>query len=396
MSPRYTRVGLPNVVGESGRITGRRADPGTRRLVVLLALSLCALDLCGCANSPPPRSTAGHVPDILGPTGSGRAAGKNPYADVIAMDALRERSISLLAAGASGKSAEERANAIEALSAVPTRLEPLVRAALTDENLAVRTVAAMTIGRARLAASAPFVEPLLRDQSPMVRAAAIYALYRCAKPVDMTPLGDMLQDPSPRVRAHAAFVLGEAGEPSAIGPLRDAGKDPMPRAGVAEVRLMQLQMAEARIKLGDDDGLHEVRAALFPARSEDLEATALSAQIVGQVRDKASVDQLITLTAMKDDSGRHMPAEVRLSAAASLARLGLPRGSFIAREYVASDLATQRAQAAYVFGETGQMDNLVPLSALLEDKDGLVRIAAAAAVLKITENAASGSARAAE
>jgi HEAT repeat protein len=306
------------------------------------------------------------------------------------MDELRERAIGLLTAAATGKSAEPRANAIEALSAVPTRLEPFVRAALVDENLAVRTVGAMMVGRAKLTASAPFVVPLLRDESPMVRAAAMYALNRCGHPVDMTPLADLLQDSSPRVRAHAAFVLGEAGEASAIALLREAGKDPMPRAALPEVRLMQLQMAEARIKLGDDDALHEVRAALYPARSEDLEATALAAQIVGQVRDKASMEQLILLTAMKDDAGRLMPPEIRLAAAGSLARLGQPKGSFIAREYAASDHATQRAQSAYVFGETGQMGNLVPLATLMDDRNELVRVAAAAAVLKITDGGTGG------
>jgi hypothetical protein len=43
--------------------------------------------------------------------------------------------------------------------------------------------------------------------------------------------------------------------------------------------MMELQISEARVKLGDEEALIDIRAALFPARSEDLEATALAAQI---------------------------------------------------------------------------------------------------------------------
>jgi HEAT repeat protein len=220
-----------------------------------------------------------------------------------------------------------------------------------------------------------------------VRAAAIFAIRRCRASVDPTPLAGMLQDASPRVRAQAAFVLGELGDAGAIPMLREAARDPMNKAPPSEVKVMQLQIAEARIKLGDDDALQELRAALYPARPEDMEATILAAQIIGQVQDRASMAPLIALTAMKDEAGNRMPAEAQLAAAGSLARLGATQGGFIARQYSADPDPIRRAQAAFVFGETGGRENLPILDGMLADQEGTVRVSAAAAILKIAEAA---------
>lgn len=300
---------------------------------------------------------------------------------------LREKAIDALAAGTSSPSPEQRANSLEGLLLVPTRLEPIVRAALADESAAVRAVAAALVGKAGLASSTSFVQPLLNDPVVFVRASALYSLRKSGRNIDITPFAQFLEDPSPRVRAHAGFLLGELGDTSATTMLKEAAADPMPRASVAEVRIAQLQLAEARVKLGDETAIHECRAALFPARNEDLEATALAAQIAGEIEDRTSINQLINLTALKDGAGRTMPPEVRLAAAGSLAKLGLPKGAFIAREYSRNQTTALRAQSAYVFGQTGQLENLSDLEAMLNDENGIVRIAAAAAIVKITSRA---------
>jgi len=168
--------------------------------------------------------------------------------------------------------------------------------------------------------------------------------------------------------------------------LVDAARDIPPRGAQGEIRAMQLQMAEARVKLGDDSAVHECRAALFPATNDDLEITALACQIIGNIDDRASINQLITLTAQRDAAGRTMPPEVRLAAAAALAKLGLPKGAFIAREYIADASAPLRAQAAFVLGDTGQLENLGDLEPMLADPEGTVRVAASASLLKITES----------
>jgi HEAT repeat protein len=279
-----------------------------------------------------------------------------------------------------------RANAIEALGEAPTRLAAVLPVALGDRNEGVRSVAAMMVGMSRMGELTPSVQPLLRDPSPYVRASAIFALERCGVGggVDPTPLASMLlNDPSPHVRAHAAFILGELGDRSAVAMLRQCARDEMPRASQAEVRVMRLQLAEAMTKLGDNDQLHVIRAALYPSRPDDLETTALAAQIIGEVGDRGSIDELIYLSARWDQDKRPMPAEVRLAAAGSLAKLGLKQGAFIAREYWRSDNPAQRAQAAYVLGRTGNEKNLGTLAQMMEDEAGIVRVSAAAAIVTI-------------
>lgn len=302
--------------------------------------------------------------------------------------AIRERALAMLVEGVNDESAERRANSIEALTAVPSRLRPMLPAALADENVGVRTVAGMVVGRLRMREVVHAARPLIHDQSTMAKMAGIYALHRCGETgpdADLSPLSRALMEEAPRVRAQAAFILGELGERSAVPMLKESLRVPANRATPSEVRLMQLQVAEARVKLGDDEPLHELRAALYPSRPDDLEATALAAQILGLVGDRRSIDQLIYLTARQDETGRSMPPEIRLAAAASLARLGVRQGGFLAREYAGDARPVLRAQAALVFGETGLAENLPALAAMMGDSDPMVRTAAGAGVLKITE-----------
>lgn len=322
------------------------------------------------------------------PNGGGSVgASAGEEMDQVARSALRERALETLETAASADHPLLRANAIEGLQQAPSRVEPFVRAGLKDPNLGVRFAAAMTVGELKLEDSAPFVEPLLEDDSPQVRAAAIYALRRLGRDVDPTPLAGMLRHEKAEVRAQAAFVLGELGERSAIPMLKDAAARDVSLSGVAEERIMRLQIAEALVKLGEDEAIETVRAALYPSRPEDLEVTALAVQIIGQVQDRRSRDQLIYLTAQQAPPNRRkLPAEVRLAAAASLAQLGQREGAFIADEYKENSNPAVRAQAAFVYGETGNPANLGKLRRMLEeDESPMVRVAAATAILKVTE-----------
>ena len=305
---------------------------------------------------------------------------------------MREEAFDLLMEFAEAPAPELRANAIEAMSGTPGRIERYVAEGLFDENEAVRFSAAMVTGYDRLYSLTPRVQSLLHDPSPSVRAAAIYALVRCSEPVDRSPLAvTLLDDPSPRHRANAAFVLGELDDPSALPLLREAVRDPMTTARQSQVRILRLQIAEAMIKLGDDSQVESVRAALYPSRPEELEDTALAVQIIGEVQDRGALDQLIYLAAYRE-RGQMMPAEVRLAAAASLAKMGERGGYPIAEEYAGDEREALRAQAAYVYGQTGREANLGRLSFMLEDDSPLVRLSAAAAVLQLTDSAATASA----
>lgn len=359
-------------IGEMKKRTGSAA------WVLMMAGLVCA----GCA------SQEGRVDRAGDPARQDGTVGEAPAAmSSVERSQIRERAIEMLLASTQATPAQMRANAIEGLLGAPSRLETAVALGLKDENLGVRSVAAMAVGRARIGSLGPACEPLLMDSSSFVRISATYAQMRLGRPVDPGQLSAfLLGDPSPRVRAHAAYVLGELKNPSAAGMLRQALLDKMSLAPSEEVRLMQLQIAEALVKLGDSAQVQTVRAALYPSRPEELEAAALAIQILGEVRDRGAIDQLIYLDAYRDESGQRMPAEVRLSIASAMAKMGMKEGAFIAREFQASEIAAVRAQAASVFGETGQRENLRQLAAMMDDPDGFVRVAAAASVLKITSN----------
>jgi HEAT repeat protein len=316
---------------------------------------------------------------------SGRA-----YHDPVARATLRERALTVLSSAATNGLPEERANAIEGLSATPARLTPLIDQALADPNVGIRSVAAMAAGNARIASTAPRLRAMLADDAPQVRAAAMFGLKRCGESVDLTPLASMLMASSPQVRAQAAFLLGELGERSAVPLLKDAGRAGVSRTDRPHVRVMDLQLAEARVKLGDETALPEIRAALFPASPEDLEATALACQIIGSIHDAPSVNRLIELVRPIDDKKQVMPAEVRLGAASALAKLGQRHGAYIADQYRANKLDPLRAQAAMVYGDVGDVENLPLLVDMMNDPIGRVRVAAAAAIVRITEGAGEG------
>ncbi len=298
---------------------------------------------------------------------------------------LRAAAIDRLIRMASEGSPQIRANAIEALSPVRDQAEPVVALALTDPNEGVRAVAAMVAGESHLSSLAPTIETLLDDDSTFVRASAMYALARFGRDVDLTPLSTMLlEDPNPRVRAQAAFILGELGESSAIPMLQQAAVQPVTDASTIQKKIFRLQVAEALFKLGYEQSIDTIRAALYPSRADELEATALAVQIIGTVRDEASIDQLIFLA--DPDAENPMPAEVRLGVAGALAQMGHREGAFVADEYTDSQIDTVRAQSAAVLGKTNGRENLGKLEVMMvNDPSPLTQVAAAGGIVDYTQ-----------
>lgn len=300
-------------------------------------------------------------------------------------DASRGYAVELLMTMTNSQSPEVRANAIEALSGEPNRLEPIVAIALDDPNEGVRSVAAMVAGSASLESLSPTLSRMRSDSSPYVRASAIYAMTKIGEQSDPSELASILfNGKTTRIRAHAAFILGELGDKSAIPMLKQAYLTPVRNAMTIEQKLMRLQIAEALYKLGDESSIDSIRAALYPSRPEELEATALAVQIIGQINDRGSIDQLIYL--VNEASDQTMPAEVRLAIASALASMGLNEGGYVADEYADNAQSVIRAQAASVYGKTGQMQNLEKLDALMRDPSVLTRVSAAGAVLDLGES----------
>jgi HEAT repeat protein len=314
------------------------------------------------------------------------------HRDPIVRSQMRERALDRLLTATASDYAQERANALEGLLSAPSRLGPVAAVGLDDPNEGVRSVAAMVAGRAGLKDLAPALRALRDDPSPFVVASSLYALAAMGDDADLSPIGSYLFDAeSTRVRAHAAFALGEIGDPAALAMLSDAAHSRSPGAGVVEQKLLELQIAEAMVKLGDRSQLDSIRAALLPASPTDLEATALAVQIIGSVNDRASVDRLIYLSQYRDQRGNQMPAEVLLAIAGSLGKLGEHGGSFLADRFVSSPDEVIRAQAASAYGQIGRMEDLGKLATLAEDESPLVQVAASASILAILDGAARSS-----
>lgn len=348
------------------RVRGR-----ARPLTIVASIGLFACSM-GCAGGGAPSRIAPRPPEARS-------------LDTVASSSLRERAIVLIERSCKDQDPRVRANAVEAAGYAPNRLLESIRTALRDENVGVRSVAAMTVGRHRLRALMEDARPLAGESDAYAATSGIYALAMNGDPIDRSPLAAyLLNDPSIRVRSHVVFLIGEMGDASAVPLLREAGRKRVSKAAQAELAIFQLQLSEAMVKLGVESQLEPLRAALYPSRAEDLEGTALAVQALGQVKDRGAIDQLVYLSAAKDQQGNLMPAEVRLAVAGSLAKLGLPKGDFIADEFVKSSTPTLRSQAASVYGETRSPDNLGILRAMLDDPDGGVRVAAAASVVKIT------------
>lgn len=77
------------------------------------------------------------------------------FSQPLVASALRERAIRTIEESADSVNPSIRANAIEAAGKSAQRFRPLIERGLTDPNLGVRAVAAMTIAKKKLSHSAP-------------------------------------------------------------------------------------------------------------------------------------------------------------------------------------------------------------------------------------------------
>lgn len=318
------------------------------------------------------------------------------YGDEVVRSVLRERALSVLEEALVSEVALFRANALEGMRWAPTRLRDAVEVGLVDENAGVRFAAGMIAGDVRLLGVREELEGLLEDEDKRVRMAGMYGLRRLGDGVSLTPLASYLSDRAAPVRRQAVFVLGELGDTSAIPLLRDAGRLAAAAGGrdrtALDESLMRLSVAEALLKLGDQGMGSVVRSALYPGTREDVEASVLAAQIIGEVGLRTAIGQLVSVieqpvpggSATGDPREREYlwPIEMRLASALALAKMGELGGVFVADLAFDSERDAVRGQAAFVYGWAGREIDLAKLELLMEDESGLVRVSAAAGVLR--------------
>lgn len=377
-------------------------DRGTRgiraRGMAIATAPLAAMALllsAGCASDGGGQAAGGATGESNRPAEWGskeRLAGREPQMPKLnipeevnaeAIPELRAGALRLLSQAADSTNALLRANATEAMQAARRdEAESIVRLGLADENRGVRFVAAMTVAELEMADLATLVEPLLDDPSGSVRAAAILALHRTGREVDPTPLSGMLMTNDAELRGNAAMVLGELGNPSAIPMLRSALREPLEMTTVTRQRIVELQIAEAMVKLGRTSELEVIHAALFNPEQQ-AELVALACQILGRLGDPTYAPAMENKALTR--GRQEQPAEVRLAAATALAHLDPSKAPIsVPLEFVKHDRYELRAYAAASLGWFGDPLALGALRSLLADENPVVQVAAAGSILRIT------------
>jgi HEAT repeat protein len=217
-----------------------------------------------------------------------------------------------------------------------------------------------------------------------VRAAAIATLAKLGRTVDPTPLAAMVRSDDPEVRSNAYLVLGEMGNRSAVPMIRESLGKGMRQVNPARVRVVELQGAEALVRLGEPDGIEPIRAALF-APGEQAEFTALAAQQVARLRDDGSRAILMRLIDGTGISAR--PTEVRIGCAVALAQISPEDAQAVVR--FARTLAKDRepvvrAQAGLALAMAGGAAAVPEIEPMLLDPDPTVQLAVAKGLLAAT------------
>lgn len=325
----------------------------------------------------------------------------------------KPRAYSVVEAGGRSDQPRVRLASIEAAEFATDAAEDLARNGLTDENPAVRFGALVIVGKLKLTNLAQAAMDLTQDENASVRAAAIFAAKRCGKQVDLTQLAQLMANGSVSVRANAAMLVGQLGDPGALPMLREMAAMPMPRALPAQRTWVRLQFAEAMVRLNPDDAevLGTIRAGMYSTLDE---VRVLAIQILGETGNKT------TLGAMAHIVSQENPIHVRIAAAQALLQMGDDQGlptllkatrydtealqkdlrSFLRRaddksnqalaiEELLDDPEQQvivasevRAQAARALGWSNSKASAERLAALMDDPQPIVRVAAAAAVLR--------------
>ena len=158
----------------------------------------------------------------------------------------------------------------------------------------------------------------------------------------------------------------------------------MQQVNPARIRIVELQAAEALVRLGEPDGIEPIRAALY-APSEQAEFTALAAQQVARLKDEGSRPILMRLIDGTGISAR--PTEIRIVCASALAQISAQDGSAVtrfARTLVKDREAAVRAEAALALGYASGVMAVPELEPMLFDPSPSVQLAAALAIVAAT------------
>ena len=202
----------------------------------------------------------------------------------------------------------------------------------------------------------------LRSPSAAARARATRFLGETGRPAAVEDLVRLLRDPKPSVRWSAARSLGRLGHPAAVTPLLGSleGDRPIPPDVVIEA-IAQIRTCPVAV----------LRQGL---RSRSAPIRAVSVELLGRFQALAAGVEVIGLL-------NHDPSiEVRIRAAQSLGRMGLPRAVDPLLATLRSGPVAMHPQVVWALGEIGAEEAVPALREALTGPSAQVRSAAALAL----------------
>ena len=286
---------------------------------------------------------------------------------------LEQKAIDRVLVALRSEDAFLRANAIEAAAFLPKRAESLVRIGLEDKSAVVRFASLATVGRLKLRRLLATARRLSTDPDESVQAAALFALSQCGQRVDLSPMAALLASDEPTTRGNVAMLMGLSGDPSAIPLLKEVARVRLKKANPQRAAVIRLQIAEAVVRLGDEESIDAIEAAAF---SQFDEVRVLAVLTLGRLNDRQVEPALAGML-------NQPPIELQLAAAQALAMMDRRgRGLEMVLQAADSQVTTIRAQTAIVLGHFQDPKATDRLAVMLDDQQAQVRIAAAAAVLR--------------
>ena len=290
-----------------------------------------------------------------------------------------------------------RANAVEALSTtMGAEAGEVYMQGSSDPLPVVRLASAMAIGDVKYSPALPTIRRMVQDNKTepqraepdkRVFCALIYALHSLGDDSKTGELATLLFDEQPEVRMDAALAMGKMGAPSAIGPLNSVLSNEREEA-------VKIQLTESLAMLGDSRSA-EVLEAFTKGYFLDLRLLAIAA--IGRTGSERAIRVLKELTADRE------PARVRVKAAGELARLGfgdtamlsyclramrepaelLKESTKVSRRAADSDAGSLKLLAIIAMGWFGDEKVINDLHPLMRDREGPIRVAAAASILRL-------------
>lgn len=321
----------------------------------------------------------------------------------------RDQAVQVIIQASQSQDPFHRANAIEAARHVPDRLMPMIRLALDDDAHVVRFTALTIVGQTRARDFAPLAERVEEDCKTQLRAlykklkdegyrlsandravirtelgyiqsvqgAALFAQRMCGKKTDISFLADMLVSSNPSVRGNAAMLLGHMDDKSALPMLKELSKKPMSRQAGESVVLTNVQVAEAILRLGDEQALDAIRAAAY---SKFHEVRVVAITTLGEQGDRRMNPAFREILAEERNN-----LELRLAAAYALTFSGDYLGENVVMEAAKGAQPLHRSLAARALGRIPTPEAAKELVSLLNDPNRQVQLAAAAAIAKATD-----------